>query len=175
MHSKQRTVLTLPMLTLLVGGSVAIANPSNPAHFAFETPQKEWLAQSPRPSERSERGPARLMQQLNLSNAQMQQLATIRQKYQQQMMELKQQLQTNRNQLRQMMTGTESAAAIRDKHQQMSNLRQQMESLRFESMLEMRNVLTPQQRQEFAQLMEQHRQQFRHRRGDRFEEDVEQP
>ncbi len=175
MLSKQRTALTLPMLALLVGGSVAIANPSTRSPLAFEEPQKQWLAQSPSESSRPERGPGRLMQQLNLSKAQMQQLAAIRQKYQQQMVQLKEQLQTNREQLRQMMTGTESAEAIRDKHQEMSNLQRQMESLRFESMLEMRNVLTPEQRQEFAQLMQQHRQQFRHRGGDRFEENEGQP
>jgi Spy/CpxP family protein refolding chaperone len=44
-------------------------------------------------------------------------------------------------------------------------LRQQLENLGFESMLESRAILTPDQRQQFAQLMEKQRGKMRSKMG----------
>ena len=56
-----------------------------------------------------------------------------------------------------MMQGNASENDLRNKHQEIVSLRQQMGNLRFESMLEMRKVLTPEQRQQFVQLMQERR------------------
>lgn len=59
--------------------------------------------------------------------------------------------------------------SIRAKHQQVGDLRQEMDKLRFESMLEIRDVLTTTQRQELEQMMQQRRARMRDRMGDRPE------
>ncbi|MFM1841810.1 MAG: hypothetical protein RLZZ490_543 [Cyanobacteriota bacterium] len=110
----------------------------------------------------SQRGPnpqreQRLMESLNLNDQQKQELNAIRQKYQSQMSPIVSQLQTRQDELRTLMSGNASDDAIRAKHNQVAELRQQLEDLRFESMLESRKVLTPDQRKQFAQLMDERR------------------
>lgn len=111
-----------------------------------------------------DRGQRRIIEQLNLSDEQTQQLVSIRQKYQPQLRPLQEQIRTARQEMRQMMTGNGSQAQLRSKHQEINRLNQEIHTLRFESFLEMREVLTPEQRQEFAQLMEQRRE-MQGRRG----------
>lgn len=50
------------------------------------------------------------------------------------------------------MAGTDSAELIRAKNQELVQLHQEIGTLRFESMLATRELLTPQQRQKFRQL-----------------------
>ena len=56
------------------------------------------------------------------------------------------------------MQGNASEDQLRSKHQEIANLRQQMGNIRFESMLEMRKILTAEQRQKLAQFLQQRRQ-----------------
>jgi len=91
------------------------------------------------------RGPQRLMEELNLSQAQMQELEEIQQKYQDQFSRQRQELHQAQQELSELMAGTASNRQIRNKYRQVSQLRQQMGALHFESMLEMREVLTPEQ------------------------------
>lgn len=111
-------------------------------------------------------GPDKLMEQLNLNQTQVQQLKAIRQKYSGQMEPLKQQIRAKADELSQLMEGTASNDVIRTKHQEMLTLREKMGNLRFESMLEMRDILTPEQRREFGQLMQQRRQRMGGNRGE---------
>lgn len=48
-----------------------------------------------------------------------------------------------------------SAEELRNQHEQVQELHQEMGNLRFESMLEMREVLTAEQREQFAELMQE--------------------
>ena len=52
---------------------------------------------------------------------------------------------------------------MREKHRQIIGLRQQLEEVQFESTLAMREVLTPEQRSQLAQLMQQRRQTAKNR------------
>jgi Spy/CpxP family protein refolding chaperone len=52
---------------------------------------------------------------------------------------------------------------MREKHRQIIGLRQQLEEVQFESTLAMREVLTPEQRSQLAQLMQQRRQTSKNR------------
>lgn len=100
------------------------------------------------------RSPQRLMEQLNLSQAQMQELEEIQQKYQEQFSQQRQELHQAQEELSELMVGTASTGQIRNKYRQVSRLRQQMGNLHFESFLEMREVLTPEQRRQFAEQMQ---------------------
>lgn len=98
--------------------------------------------------------PGSLFQQLNLSERQKQKIKRIRQQYQAQIVQLKENLQLAQQQLAAMMAGTDSVMVIRAKHEEIAELRQQLATLHFESMLATREILTPQQRQKFAEIME---------------------
>ena len=147
-------------LGLMIMGLSPLTALALPQDSFSETP---WLAQ---------RGPGggrgrgeRWLQQLNLSPQQQQQLSAIRQKYRGQMEPLRQQLRANQNELRQLMASdSANAASIRAKHDQIASLRQQLDQLRFESMLESREILSPEQRQQLAQLMNARRAKWQNKR-----------
>ncbi|MBW4651106.1 MAG: Spy/CpxP family protein refolding chaperone [Kastovskya adunca ATA6-11-RM4] len=142
-----RRVSVLGLALLSLGGVVAIVNP-NP--LTAEITQKS--GRNPL-GERSDR----LMQQLNLTSEQQQQLQAIRERDQGQMRQQRQALHQEKQQLMQLMAGNATEAEIRTQHNQVKALQQQLGDARFESMLAMRNVLTPEQRSRFAQLMQQRR------------------
>jgi Spy/CpxP family protein refolding chaperone len=104
---------------------------------------------------REAQGPLKLMARLNLSSAQQQELQTIYSQYKDQISQRKQAVRQANRQLRDLMVSTASNDEIRAKYQEVQALRQQLEAARFESLLAMRDVLTPAQRSRFAQLMEQ--------------------
>ena len=114
----------------------------------------------PANDERSAAIKGQFMDELNLSNAQKQKVQQIYRRYQGQISQHQDNLLVAQQQLKQMMIGTDSAAAIRTQHQGVVRLRQALDNLRFESMLEMREVLTPNQRRQFALLMQQRRDDF---------------
>ena len=94
-----------------------------------------------------------LLQQLNLTHQQKQKIKQIRQQYQAQIIQLKENLSVAQQHLATMMAGTDSVTVIRAKHEEIAQFRQQLATLHFESMLATREILTPQQRQKFAEIM----------------------
>jgi len=140
-------ISVLSILLLLMGaGAQAQALPNS-------LPDRT-VAQHFRGPKKPHRGPQMLMEELNLSQAQMQELEEIQQKYQDQFSQQRQELHEAQQELRELMAGTASTRQIRNKYRQVSQLRQQMGDLHFESMLEMREVLTPEQRRQFAEQMQ---------------------
>ena len=128
--------------------------------IAFPSAAETAIADFPKLLSQREPNPQReqrLMESLNLNDQQKQDLNAIRQKYQSQMNTIVSQLQIRQDELRTLMSGNASDDAIRAKHNQVAELRQQLGDLRFESMLESRKVLTPDQRKQFAQLMDERR------------------
>jgi len=109
----------------------------------------------------------RWIEKLNLSQEQKNQIAEIREKYRDRISPLREKYKSARQELRTMLNGTARDAQIRAKHREVVRLRQQLENLRFDSTLEMRNVMTVEQRQEFAKLMEERRQRHRRRMENR--------
>ena len=142
-------VSAIALLMLSLGSAVAHADthPQSPQLFA----QKPDGAMRP-PGARS-----RLMQELNLTQEQMQRLDALQQQSKKQMEQPRQALRQARQDLANLMASNADENAIRAKHNQLQQLQQQMANVRFQNMLEMRKVLTPEQRQRFAQLMQQRR------------------
>ncbi|HBB34034.1 MAG TPA: Spy protein [Cyanobacteria bacterium UBA8803] len=158
-------VSVLSVLLLSLGGVVALANPNS----NFLTPT---LAQNFEGQQRPHWGKQRLMQELNLTPEQEQKLQDIRSQYKDQISQRQQVLRQATQEFASLMASNADSSQIRAKHQQVQQLRQELEDLRFESMLAMRDVLTSDQRSRFAQLMEQRREEFRNpmrqRRGQDF-------
>lgn len=106
--------------------------------------------------ENQQKQPSNLLQQLNLTKEQQQQIRQIHYRYMQQIRQKRNNLVILQQQLSDMMAGTEPINLIRAKNQQLVTLQQEIGILRFESMLATREILTPQQRQKFRKLVKSH-------------------
>jgi periplasmic protein CpxP/Spy len=94
--------------------------------------------------------------ELNLTTEQQAQIKTIRDQEKTASESLRQQMKTAREQLGTLMAGNASDAQLRQQHEQVRQLGQQLGDRRFDTMLKIRNVLTPEQRTKAAELMKQH-------------------
>jgi Spy/CpxP family protein refolding chaperone len=95
-----------------------------------------------------------LISQLNLSNEQRQKIIGIRNKYQKQIGESRNNLTITQKELKEMLAGNNSPDAIRNRHEKAANYRQQLSDLTLERMLEIREILTEEQRSKFILLMQ---------------------
>ncbi len=93
--------------------------------------------------------------QLNLSADQKQKIQAVRDKYKGQITQRMEAVRQARQELKTMMAGTASANQIRDKNTQITGLKKQLDDVQLESTLAMREILTPAQRTQLAQLMKQ--------------------
>ncbi len=170
MSFRRISLFTLLFLSLSATSALAEAN------YSFQTPETPHLSAQAFDDElfaQGRRGRRRggFMDALNLTAAQQDQLQSIREQYQPRLMDKREELFNVRQMLGDMMVQENvSNSELRRQHDKILTLRDEMGNLRFESMLEMRNVLTPEQREEFAELMEERREnRGRGRRGRRFQ------
>ena len=98
------------------------------------------------------RGMERLFQELELSDEQSEQIEAIRSESETENEALRQQMQTERQQMRSLLAEETSTEQLQQQHQQLQDLEQQLGDRRFTTMLEIREVLTPEQRAELAEL-----------------------
>lgn len=97
------------------------------------------------------------LNQLNLTPDQLQRIQAIHNQYRPQLQTNRQAVYTTHQEMRELMSSDTPSNTLRQKHQQLQALHQESGNLRFESMLAIREVLTPSQRQQASTLMEQHR------------------
>lgn len=146
-----RRISVLAVLALSLGSTIAVAQ-ANP-HFTQKLAQQTG-------QERGQRDKAQFLQQLGLNSQQVQQIQGIQAKYRPQIGQYRQSLKQAQEELSNMMAGTASSADIRKKHDEIRGLRQKVEDAQFASILEMREVLSPEQRAKFAQMMQHRRTKF---------------
>ncbi|OAB57809.1 hypothetical protein AY600_08450 [Phormidium willei BDU 130791] len=120
----------------------------------------------------SQRGPGggrqmRWIDELDLTPEQTESIQAIRDRYQPQIDALREQMQQHRSTMHNAMGSNASDAEIRQHRQQMMELRNEMSDLRFNSMMDIRGVLTDEQRTQVRDWMEDHHGQRGHRRGNR--------
>ena len=101
------------------------------------------------------RGMNRLFEQLELSDEQSQQIEAIRDESQTENKALYQQIQTISQEMRSLLASDANTEQLQQQHQQLQNLRQQLGDRRFQTMLDIREVLTPEQQAEWGELIEQ--------------------
>jgi Spy/CpxP family protein refolding chaperone len=136
---------------------------TKPTSIDYKGSQFEYLAQNSPRRRGNQFRKERLLEKLNLTAEQKEKIQQIQQKYQPELTQMRDNLRSERDELREMMSSNESTNNLRSQHQKIVDLDQQLHNLNFESMLEMREVLTPEQRQEFVTVMEQNRRNFRRR------------
>lgn len=141
---------------VLLGGAVAIANPSLRLQSIAQTP-----ATAPSPSATTLQPPANdpdpkelgWLKDLNLSADQVQKMRAIHNQYKDKISQGRQSARQSRQELQALMAGEASEAQIREKYSQVKTLKQQVADAQFESILATRNVLNPEQRRKFASRM----------------------
>ncbi|OCR00467.1 hypothetical protein BCD67_25855 [Oscillatoriales cyanobacterium USR001] len=92
---------------------------------------------------------------LNLSNEQRSRIQAIHQQSIKGIEEVQKQLLAADNQMRSLLESSVPLEQLRQQHQQIQRLRQQLDNNHFEMMLAEREVLTPEQLMELKQLMQQ--------------------
>ena len=154
-----RRISVFTVLLLSIGGTFAIVN-ANPLF-------SQRVAQNPDRPQNVERGKFKFMEELNLTANQKQRLEAIRNQNKDKMKERMQALRQAKQEFQTLMAGTASTDQIRQKHRQVEALHQELGEMRFESMLASREILTPEQRRKFAELMQQRRGHSKNRNGNR--------
>lgn len=152
-----RRVSALAVLMLSLGGAMALVNPNFLGSQAIAQNTEDQREGRP------DRGKARLIQELNLTPDQTQRLQAIQDQSQVQISQRKQAARQARQELVDLMAGTAPESQVREKYRQVEALKQQAEDARFDSLLAMREVLTPEQRRQFAERMQDRRENYENR------------
>lgn len=148
----RRTVLlsALPVL-LLAGGTFAVAQSNSDS---FRVAQQPIEAEEEGPRHGRRHGGDRWLEQLDLSAEQSEQIQTIKEQARANSEGLHQQMEQEKEELRSLLASDATADQLRQQHQQVQTLKMQLGDRRFETMLAVREVLTPEQRTELAELAE---------------------
>ncbi len=147
---KFRSIYLLAALPLLVGAAMpfAIAGPSRSGVQLAQAEEKIERREQFREERRQ-----RMIEELNLTDEQVQQLDAIRSDRKDAAKSNYEALKTERETLRNLVSNSASVNELRSQHQKIQDLRQSMGSERFENMLQMYEILTPEQRTTFAEKM----------------------
>ncbi|MEM7725198.1 MAG: Spy/CpxP family protein refolding chaperone [Cyanobacteria bacterium P01_A01_bin.45] len=109
----------------------------------------------------------KMFEQLNLTTEQQEQVKSIREKYKADNQGLRQEMRNAKEQMDNLMAGDASDSQLRQQYQTVRGLKQQLGEKRFEMKLEIREVLTQEQREKLAELKKQRREKRGSRRGRR--------
>lgn len=156
----------LRRVAIVVASSVLVLFGSAAVLRAIDFRSADSIAQV-LPADRPGKGEMGLLRELNLSSDQMSRIQQIRSRDRDQMKRDRDAARQAQQDLRTLMAGTASDDQIREKFRQVKELRTKIAEAQFNSMLEIRNVLNPEQRQKFAQRMEQRRGRGRDRSSER--------
>jgi periplasmic protein CpxP/Spy len=163
---KSQSVLRFAATALLVPvAGFAIAQSGSHFNAAFaESPltQASLIAQNtpdqtPQGEKRRGDRGGKWMQELNLTADQQAKIKAIREQEKSASADRRTQMKAAFDQMRSLSAGSATDDQLRAQHQQVQQLRQQAEDRRFETMLKIRAVLTPEQRTKMAELMQKHR------------------
>ena len=102
-------------------------------------------------------GMKKVLEQLNLTPEQSQKIDAIHEQFHSDNETLYQEMRTNHQEMRSLLASDASQEELRQQHQKIQGLRQQLGTNRFETMLQVREILTPEQRTQMAELMKQQR------------------
>lgn len=104
---------------------------------------------------------ARLSQELNLTPDQETQIRTIFEAAKADTADEREELRAARQELQALLAGDASESALRQQHGVIQDLRAELSDRRFEGILDVREVLTPEQRDRFVELSAERRQRRR--------------
>ena len=148
-------VFAVCCLILSLGVNAAQANSINHNTESFST--RKFLADSSHHGKRMGRGERmqKILEQLDLTSEQSQQIETIQAESRNQNESLQQKLQEVHAEMRSLLASDASVEQLREQQQKIQTFHQQLGDNRFETMLKIREVLTPEQRSQLGKLMAQ--------------------
>ena len=150
-----RTVSTLAALSLILplGTYAAQFNPEN-----SKQPDNVQIAQmfSQRGKGWKGEGMNKFLDQLDLTDEQSTQIEAIHERYRSTNEQSHQELREAREEMRSLLSSDANPNQLRQKHLAIQSLQQKMGNNRFEAMLEVREILTPEQRQQMADMTAQY-------------------
>ncbi len=133
------------------------ANYSFPIQSLLEEPYSSLIIAENSDSLPNNNSKITLFQKLNLTASQQEKIEQIHRLYYPKIIQIRKQLTAAKEELTDMMAGGTSATTIRTKHREILNLRQQLGEVQLETMLATREVLTLEQRQNFADILRSRR------------------
>jgi periplasmic protein CpxP/Spy len=168
---KVRSILLLAATALMIpaGGAILARTGllSGAAYAESSGSTIEFLAQGTTPDQMPKDSPDGKMRhkgmgerwgkELNLTPEQQAQIKAIRDQERTASADLRQQMKAARDQLGTLMAGNADDAQLRQQHGQVQQLMQQMGDRRFDTMLKIRAILTPEQRTKAAEMRKQHK------------------
>lgn len=142
--------------SMVIPLTVNVARANSEIDNIQESNQIQYLAKGMKHGRRG-RGMDKLLENIDLTTEQSESIAAIREQSKETAENLHEQLETQHQEMKSLMTGDADTEAIRQQYRETQLLREQLSDNRFETMLQIRELLTPEQRAEVAELMEQHR------------------
>ncbi|MGB3511785.1 MAG: Spy/CpxP family protein refolding chaperone [Microcoleaceae cyanobacterium] len=149
------TVVGLLVMPLTISSVLATPNYNN---FSGKVSQTEQSQQS----QGSQEG---IFQQLDLTEEQTQKIMTIRNQHQEDIVKSLENLRGAQEELNNMIISSSSDNQLREKHSEVIQLRKELAELQFDTILKMREVLTPEQLEKWSTLMKQRRESLKNRLG----------
>ncbi|MBW4520048.1 MAG: Spy/CpxP family protein refolding chaperone [Scytolyngbya sp. HA4215-MV1] len=159
-----RRISIAVLVLVALGGSIALAQStflSSNHRIAQNSPG------SPEPSRSEELdhpkpNKGEWLKDLDLTPEQTQKMQAIHDRNKDQIAQRAQAMKQAQRELRNLMAGSASQEEVRVKYRQVESLRQEVDRLRFDTMLAVREILTLEQRQKMAERMDRRRGRFDH-------------
>ena len=162
-----RRISIAVLVLVALGGSIALAQSTFLAsnRIAQTVPTSSPGSPMPEPPDRPNKpmGGAWLKKELGLTPEQAQKMQAILDRDKSQIQQRVQAMKQAQRELRNLMAGSASQEEVRAKYRQVESLRQEVDRLRFDSMLAVREILTLEQRKKMAERMDRRRGRFEHR------------
>jgi Spy/CpxP family protein refolding chaperone len=144
--------LVIGILTIAAVTALAVPLVLHPQFIAQQSSPSEALDPSTHGDNAAPRGNRRrgeILQRLNLTQDQFKQLSVVRAQYQPLIRDRALTTRTTQAELRQLLSSAAPESEVKAKYQQLQQQRQDLQQIRFESVLAMRQILTLEQRQAF--------------------------
>lgn len=164
---KNKRTMNIKKLSLLAAGLIIFplgASAIDLAQSEIQVAQHE--------SHRGKRGGKghrfkKLLNKLNLSSEQSTQIEAIHDRLRQENETLYEQVKIQKEAMQQLFASNASDSELLQQRQEIQNLKQELKDNRFEGMLEIREILTLEQRAQMSELMQERHNQRKERRGRR--------
>lgn len=160
-----RTISTVTAAALILPlGAFALQTQPSVSNTQVETSVVAQRMESGSFRERINERRQQLQRELNLTSEQSEKIRDIRAQAKEDMQSVHENLKEQREAMRSLLTSNANPNRLRQQHQKIQDLKESIDDQRFETMLEVREVLTPEQRSQMSELMLQRRE----RHGNRF-------
>ncbi len=160
------TAATAALLILPLGTTyAAVTNQDSNSQESFRSSATTEIAQRAKRGKKGRRGDRinKVLKQLDLTTEQSEQIKAIKESAQASKENLREQMRAEKQEMRSLFESDASSAELTQQHQKLQALHQQRGENRFQTMLQIREILTSEQRAKMAELISQRSERRGHR------------